>query len=123
EATRVREEPSRTVPWGDKSLRQPAHWTAAFASAQSSLVADYWVGNDYVALRRSDANFLSTLNNLHKGAGVGVGWILLADTFGAGMIALALTGVLLWTQLNRRRMIGGLIVLASFTATIILGAQ
>ena len=39
------------------------------------------------------------------------------------MIALALTGVLLWTQLNRRRMVGGVIVLVSVIATVVFAAQ
>ncbi|MDP1636665.1 MAG: PepSY-associated TM helix domain-containing protein [Candidatus Nitrotoga sp.] len=47
-----------------------------------------------------------TLNNLHKGNGVGIPWILFADTIAGSIILLSLTGVVLWTQLNRRRMIG-----------------
>lgn len=122
-ATRVREEPPRTVAWGDKSLKQPPHWTMSFSSARSNLQADYWVGNEFVSLRRNDANFLATLNNLHKGIGGGTAWVLLADTIGGAMILLSLTGVILWTQLNRRRVIGMLILVASITLTCVLAVR
>jgi hypothetical protein len=122
-ATRVREEPPRTVAWGDKSLKQPPHWTMLFSSARSNLQVEYWVGNDFVSLRRNDANFLATLNNLHKGIGGGVAWVLLADTIGGAMILLSLSGVLLWTQLNRRRLIGTLIVIVSVTLTCVLAVR
>ena len=47
-------------------------------------------------------------------------WVLLADTIGGAMILLSLSGVLLWTQLNRRRLIGTLIVIVSVTLTCVL---
>jgi hypothetical protein len=45
-------------------------------------------------------------------------WILLADTLAGSIILLSLTGVILWTQLNRRRMIGFGIGLTSLTLLI-----
>jgi uncharacterized protein len=122
-ATRVREEPSRSVAWGDKALKQPPHWTMFFSSARSNLQAEYWVGNDYVGLRRTDANFLAMLNNLHKGIGGGAAWVLLADSIGGAMILLSLTGVILWTQLNRRRLIGTLILTVSIVLTCVLAVR
>jgi hypothetical protein len=58
------------------------------------------------------------LNNLHKGNGVGIPWILFVDTLAGSIILLSLTGVVLWTQLNRRRMIGFGIVLTSLMLVI-----
>ncbi|HWU69276.1 MAG TPA: PepSY-associated TM helix domain-containing protein, partial [Stenotrophobium sp.] len=51
--------------------------------------------------------------SLHKGVGMGVGWVLLVDTLAGSIILLSLSGVVLWTQLNRRRLLGAGIGLAS----------
>jgi hypothetical protein len=121
--TRVREEPPHTVAWGDHSLQQPGHWSISFATSRSSIQADWWVGNSFVTVKRSDGNFISVLSNLHKGVGMGVGWILLVDTLAGSIIFLSLTGVVLWTQLNRKRLLGAGIAIASLGVTLVLAAQ
>lgn len=105
-ATRQRVEPAKSVEWGDQAIEQPERWSVTFSSPQVSLQAEYWVGNRFVHIKRSDQNVFGVLTNLHKGNGVGIPWILLADTLAGSIILLSLTGVVLWTQLNRRRMIG-----------------
>lgn len=67
---------------------------------------------------RSDQNVFGTLTNLHKSNGACIPWVLLADTLAGSIILLSLTGVVLWTQLNRRRMIGFGIGLTSLTLLI-----
>ena len=71
-----------------------------------------------VNVRRSESNFFAMLNNLHKGVGMGVGWVLLADTMAGSILLLSITGVILWTQLNRRRLAGALIVGASLATVM-----
>lgn len=122
-ATRVKSEKPRPIAWGDKTLKQPAHWSAAFTSPRANIQTDYWVGNNFITVKRNDNNVFGTLNNLHKGTGVGVGWILLADTLAGSIILLSLTGVLLWSQLNRRRLVGTAIGLTSLGLMIILSLQ
>jgi hypothetical protein len=122
-ATRVRSEPQRPVAWGDKAVKQPARWSAMFASPQANIQMEYWVGNNFVSVKRNDNNLFGTLTNLHKGVGVGAGWILLADTLGGSIILLSLTGVLLWAMMNRRRMIGTGIAAVSVTLGIVLAMQ
>ncbi|MGZ3158912.1 MAG: PepSY-associated TM helix domain-containing protein [Burkholderiaceae bacterium] len=122
-ATRVKSEKPRPVAWGDKTLKQPAHWSAAFSSPRVNLQTDYWVGNSFITVKRNDNNVFGTLNNLHKGVGVGIGWILLADTLAGSIILLSLTGVILWSQLNRRRLIGAAIGLTSLGLMIVLSLQ
>ena len=68
------------------------------------LSAEYWEGNAFVTVKQGDANLLTMLNNLHKGTGMGIGWVLLVDTLGGGLILLALTGSLLWTRLHGSRL-------------------
>ena len=122
-APRIREEPAHGVAWGDQALQQPAHWTLNFASPRSSVQADYWVGNQFVSVKRSDGNLFAMFNNLHKGVGLGLGWILLVDTLGGSIILLSLTGVVLWTQLNRRRLIGATIASTSLGLLLLLALQ
>jgi len=99
-------EPARPVAWGDRSLQQPARWSASFTSPSGNVQAEYWVGNGYITLKRSDNNLFATLANLHKGVGMDVGWILLVDTLAGSIILLSLSGVALWALSNRKRTIG-----------------
>jgi hypothetical protein len=118
EATRVKAEPPKPVAWGDKSVTQPARWSAAFVTPQASVQAEYWVGNSFVTVKRADNNAFATLSNLHKGTGMSVAWILLVDTLAGSIILLSLTGVVLWVLTNRRRVVGatiGVVSLATVT--------
>ncbi|MGB9109459.1 MAG: PepSY-associated TM helix domain-containing protein [Telluria sp.] len=110
---RVKAEPARAVAWGDRAVVQPARWSASFTSPSGAVQAEYWVGNSYVTLKRSDNNVFATLTNLHKGVGMSVGWILLVDTLAGSIILLSLSGMVLWVLTNRRRTVGIAIAAAS----------
>lgn len=120
---RIREEPPRTVPWGDRSLQQPAHWSINFSTARMNVQADWWSGNRFVTIRRADNNVFATLTNFHKGVGAGAGWILLADTLAGGIILLSLTGLVLWTQLNRRRLVGVTLAATSLILLVVFAIR
>jgi len=57
------------------------------------------------------------------GDGVNVGWILFADSIAGSLIFLSLTGVLLWTQMNRRKMIGATIFSVAVITAVLCAAQ
>jgi hypothetical protein len=118
---RVQTEPARPVAWGERSLVQPEHWQLTFLSPRGATSAEYWVGNGFVSIKRTDNTLLATLANLHKGVGMSVGWILLVDTLAGSIVFLSLTGVLLWSQLNRRKTFGLALVATAVTAAICLG--
>lgn len=118
-----REEKAHAVAWGDKSLTQPAHWQMSLTTPRMNVQADWWVGNDFITLKRSDNNFFAVLGNLHKGVGLGVPWVLLVDTLAGSIILLSLTGVILWTQLNRKRIVGAVIGFTALALTIGLAVQ
>jgi hypothetical protein len=115
-ATSVKSEPARPVAWsegvghaggqGAPVLMQPAHWTVTFGGPQSSIQAEFWVGNRSVGLRRIDNGPLATLTALHKGTGMTVPWILLVDTLSGSLILLTLSGVILWMLTHSRRRLG-----------------
>jgi uncharacterized protein len=91
------------------------------ASPGGNVQAEYWVGNNYVSVKRTDNTFLATMANLHKGVGLSVGWVLLIDTFAGSIVLLSLTGVLLWTELNKKRTAGVVILTGSLVAAVVCG--
>lgn len=118
---RVQKEPAHPVAWGERSMVQPEHWQLNFASPHENTAAEYWVGNGYVTVKRSENSFLATLTNLHKGVGLSIGWVLLIDTLAGSIILLSLTGVLLWTELNKRKTVGAVLVIGSIVAAVCVG--
>jgi hypothetical protein len=104
EPSKISSEPPKEVTWADQNVRQPAQWRVDFQSPQNSVSAEYWVGNGYVSVKRQDANVFGFLTRLHKGAGMGIGWVLLVDTLAGALIFLSLTGLLLWTKLHGSRL-------------------
>jgi hypothetical protein len=122
-ANRVRGEPSHPVGWGDRTVKQPERWSAVFSTPRINAQAEYWVGNSFVNIKRSENNVFGLLNNLHKGSGLGVAWILLVDTLAGGMVLLSITGVLLWAGMNKRRMAGAAIGMTSLVLGVVFAMQ
>jgi uncharacterized protein len=118
---RVQNEPAHPVAWGERRMIQPEHWQISFASPRENTSAEYWVGNDFVTVKRSENSFLATLTNLHKGVGMSIGWVLVVDTLAGSIILLSLTGVLLWSELNRRKTVGAVLVIGSIVAALCVG--
>jgi hypothetical protein len=118
---RAKREPAHAVGWGDRTTMQPELWTVAMATPKGSVSAEYWVGNGFVSVKRTDNSFLAMMTNLHKGVGLSVGWVLLIDTLAGALILLSVTGVLLWTELNKRKTVGAVIVGASIVALVCCG--
>lgn len=104
-ASKVQDDPSRPIAWGDRHLVQPAFWKAEFHLPQYSLIAEYWVGNQFVSIKRQEVNAWGFLMRLHKGLGLSSGWILLVDSLAGAMIFLSITGVLLWTKMRGSRLV------------------
>lgn len=104
-AASVKVEPAQDVAWNGAALRQPPLWRVLFASPQRTLIAEYWEGNAYVTVKRQDPNVFAYLTRLHMGTGAGVAWVLLVDTLAGGLIALALSGTLLWSRLHGPRLL------------------
>jgi hypothetical protein len=122
-AQRVSKEPEQPVKWGDRSAIQPEHWMVRFIAPNALVTADLWKGGSLINVERRDQGLMNTLEGLHRGEGAQVGWILLADSIAGSMILLSLTGVLLWTELNRRKTIGATIFIVSLGTVIVLALQ
>ncbi|MFX1673855.1 PepSY-associated TM helix domain-containing protein [Paraburkholderia sp. A2WS-5] len=118
---KIRRERAHPVAWGARSVVQPEFWQLMLMGPRQSVAAEYWVGDSTVAVRSTKSAFLATLTNLHKGVGMSMGWVLLMDTIAGSLILLSLTGVLLWTELNRRRITGVALVAGSVAAALAFG--
>ena len=122
-AERSARTPAQPVTWGDQSMIQPEHWEIRFTSPQYQVNAEYWKGESFVTVERRDQGLLATLEGLHRSNGTGIGWILLADSMAGSLILLSITGVVLWTGLNRRRTLGATIFVVSLSAAVVLALQ
>ncbi len=120
---RMRRDPGRAVPWGDRTVQQPESWTFTFAMPERGAQATYWVGNRSVAVRRTDYGLIATLTNLHKGVGLGAAWVLLVDTLAGSILLLSITGVVLWTQLSRKRLAGAAVIGTVLTIGLVVVLQ
>ncbi|MCO5400664.1 PepSY-associated TM helix domain-containing protein [Ralstonia soli] len=117
---RIRVERAKPVPWTEpadtaqgehehraaKPLMQPAQWSFSFGNAGKQMQIEYWVGNHSAEVRQTDNGIVATLNNLHKGTGMTVPWILLVDTLAGCLILLSLSGLALWVMTTKRRTVG-----------------
>lgn len=122
-AYKVHDEPSRPVAWGDKKLIQPAQWKAEFHLPHYSVSAEYWVGNQFVSVKRQDVNAWGFLMRMHKGTGMNAGWILLVDSLAGAMLVLSITGVLLWTKMRGSRLALAGLVGTSLGLTVLFTLQ
>jgi hypothetical protein len=120
---RVRREPSQAVSWGDRTVIQPEHWTVRYMTPKASVEADYWKGGSFININRRDNGVIAIMESLHRGDGVKVGWVLVADSMAGSLILLSITGVLLWTELNRRKLIGASIFCAAVVVGLVFAAQ
>ena len=117
---RARSQEPREISWGGKSVTQPERWSVSFSNPKRSYSAEYWVGNAYTSVRQFDRNIFAFLNRLHMASGMGVAWILLADTIAGSLIILALSGILLWTRLHGPRLLAAGLIFGSLTLAIIV---
>ena len=104
-AVRVKRDAPRPVAWSEQPLVEPEHWQVTLWNPARVIQADYWLGLPHVTVRQTNGNVFSLLTRMHKAEGVHAGWILLADTVAGSLIALALSGILLWTRLQGRRLV------------------
>jgi hypothetical protein len=128
EPNNTKVERARPVPWMEKGgeakpLMQPERWMLTFGGPNRVVQVEYWVGNRSVSVRTVESGFIATLTNLHKGVSMSVAWILLIDTLAGSLIFLSLSGVILWWETNRRRLVGLTIFGVSVAATVAIATS
>ncbi len=110
---RVKIEPARPVAWNGVDAIQPERWDIQFDHPRRGARIEYFVGNGFARLEQIDATAVGIVTRLHMATGVDAFWVLLIDSFAGSLIALALTGALLWTRLRPPRMAGAAVLLGA----------
>ncbi len=75
-----------------------AHWTFLGGNARTVILAEYSVGANTLTVRTTQQSPLAVLIRLHKGVGGGIAWMLLVDSFAVSMMALGISGLVLWAR-------------------------
>ncbi len=96
-----------------------------FAGGNARVVtqAEYVRGADSITVRTNVQSPLAVLGRLHKGVGGGVAWILLADSFALAMIALGVSGLVMWGRGRSLRQMVLSIVGVAVAVLLIIGGS
>ncbi|MES1993301.1 MAG: PepSY-associated TM helix domain-containing protein [Pseudomonadota bacterium] len=116
---RIPDDDRRPTPEPVAAMERGKRWNVMLNTPQERVQVIYWAGEPRAEVTRERANFIATLARLHTGAGLGAGWVLFADTLAGAIVALTLSGVLLWTKLHPGRLlavglVGGSMALGTF---------
>ncbi len=111
--SKISTEKAKEITWNNQLIQQPAQWRVDFHNPQRSISAEYWVGNAFVSVKRQDANPYSLITRLHKGVGMGVGWLILTDTLAVSLVYFSLSSLFMWTRLHGSRWLMALLGLSS----------
>ena len=95
-------------------------WTLSAGSARKTTQAEYTPGAETLTLRTTIQSPLAILTRLHKGVGGGIPWILLSDSFAVGLVALGLSGLVMWSRgRTPRQMLFSIVGAASLITALI----
>jgi hypothetical protein len=83
---------------GGQRASQQARWNFTGGNARDVTQVEYVEGAPTATVRTNVQSPLAVLERLHKGVGGGVAWILLGDSFALAMVALGISGLILWSR-------------------------
>ncbi len=118
-----RVQPGGPTEMGGQRMKQAGRWNFSGGNARIQWTAEYVPGNATVRLRNTEQSVLATLLRLHKGDGGGAAWILLTDTFALSMVALGITGIVMWARGRRIKQMVFSIFSAALIVVIVIGAS
>jgi hypothetical protein len=109
------------VQFMDREVKQAEVWKQSFNASNGVLNVEYTPGSASVKATKQAQNAAGFIKNLHKGVGMSWVWVLFIDTMAGGLVAMALTGALLWSRLHGPRLaaigiVGASLGLALFAA-------
>ena len=102
---------------------QGGRWMFAGGNARITTQVEYVPGASTVTIRKSQQSPLAILERLHKGVGGGIAWILLGDSFALAMIALGISGLIMWARGRSVRQMVFSIVGAAAVVLLVIGGS
>ena len=102
-----------------KAREEAPKWAQQFSHPDGRITVEYIPGSASVAVKQEATNLLGLIKNLHMSNGVGLAWVLFMDSIAGALIAMSVTGFLLWTRLHGGRLLAGGIMIGSVTAGVI----
>ncbi len=118
QAPQPRIQPAKKVKWAGQDVTQPERWAVNLNTPKTTISAEYFVGNQFIKVEQNEATMIGLLTRLHTASGATVFWVLLSDTIAGSLMLLALTGLLLWTQLHTIRTLTVLTSVGAVLATL-----
>lgn len=119
----ARTQPGAAAELNGQRIRQPGRWLFSGGNAREAWTAEYTPGNVTVQVRNSIQSPLAVMSRLHKGVGSGIAWILLTDSFALAMVALGISGLLLWARGRSARQIVFSVVGVAVIALLLIGGS
>ena len=107
---------------GAAGARQGGRWMFAGGNARITTRVEYVPGASTVTIRRLEHSPLATLERLHKGLGGGIAWILLEDSFALAMVALGISGLIMWARGRTLRQMACSIAGVGLVVSLVIGA-
>ena len=107
--------PPATGRFLDQTVNPPSDRRRLFVLPNQKVTVTHVPGSSFVLAQREVVGPLAVLKNLHKGTGLGVAWVLLLDTIAGALVAMSLTGLLLWTRLHGSRLLAAAIAMGALT--------
>ncbi len=98
-------------------------WSITLPGHSRFLKATYVPGGRVVKLEQSRTGFIGAMERMHKAESGDAPWILLADAFAGSLIFLTLSGILLWSQLDGKRVIAVGLVAGGFIALLLVASR
>jgi hypothetical protein len=102
---------------------QQGRWNFTGGNARVVTQVEYVEGSPTATVRTNVQSPLAVLNRLHKGVGGGVAWILLGDSFALAMIALGITGLILWSRGRNLRQMAFSVVGVAVIVLLVIGGS
>jgi uncharacterized protein len=108
---------------GPQRAPQQGRWNFTGGNARVVTQVEYVEGAPSATVHTNVQSPLAVLERLHKGVGGGVAWILLGDSFALAMIALGISGLILWSRgRSLRQMIFSSVAVALAVLLVIGGS-
>ena len=114
---------SAPMQFNGQAIDPPARWTFTGGNARIVTQVEYREGDAVLTLRTTRQSPLATSLRLHKGVGGGVAWILLTDSFALALMALGISGLVLWARGRSARQMVFSAAAAALVITLLIGAS